>query len=86
MSVPGQGAESSKIDVDNTGLCNWITIKVSKIFLEELPSIVGRITDKLIVKFEERTTTLQTVRETVEMTKRVDLDVRIRHGKKKMTH
>ena len=61
-------AESSKTYAGDIGLHSWITTKVSQILLENLPSIISRITDRMISKFEEITATFQNVGETVEAT------------------
>lgn len=54
MSITRQETEPSEIDAGNVGLHDWNVTKVSQILLEELSSIIGQITDMLIVKFEER--------------------------------
>lgn len=70
MSEHVWGEKSSYIDADNAGLCGWITTEVSHILLEELPGIVGWITNKLISKFE-----------TIEAARGRDLDTETHHRK-----
>lgn len=79
-------AEYSDIDAKNTELCDWIATKVLHTLLEELPSIIGRITDRLIVKFEERTIVIQTMDEIVEANQERDLGLETENGKRKRIH
>ena len=73
--MPGREAEPSKIGAGDAGLCDWITAEVSQIILEELIDIIGRITDRLTAKFEERTIIIRVVREVVEIYREGNLDV-----------
>lgn len=81
--MSGQEAESSENFEDDTGLCSWINIEVSQILLEELPGIIGQVTDKLIAKFQEQTVAFCSVGETIEVTRGRDLGIGKRHEKRK---
>ena len=81
-----RGTEYSVIGTDDTTFRDWITTKVSQILLEELPGIIGRITDMMIVKLEERTTILNDTREIIEATREGNLDVEARPRKRRHAH
>ena len=66
----GREADPYEIGVDS-GLHGWI----SQTLWEEFSGIVSWITVRLITKFKEKTTALQTVRWTIEATTKGDIDV-----------
>ena len=81
MSMSGRETESSDMDADNAGLCDWIVAKVSQILLEEFHGIIGRITDIMIVQFEDEATISRAGREDGESTSEGNLGVEARLGK-----
>lgn len=54
--------------------------------MEELSGIFGRITDRMIFKFEDSTTIFHATRQIIEATRVGNLDVEAQTGKRKLTH
>ena len=82
----GWEAESSEMVTDNTTFHDWIAMKVSQILLEELLDIIDRITNRLIVKFEERVAISSAAREASEADSEGNMIVEARFGKIKQAH
>lgn len=75
MSISRREVESSEIGTDNATFHDLIAMEVSHIFLEDSPGIIGRITNRMIVKFEEQTTIFHATIEIVEATREGNIDV-----------
>lgn len=63
MPMSGLEVESSEIDAKKVRVHDWITNEISQILLEEFWGIIGRIMDRLIVRFEEGTAVIRNVEE-----------------------
>lgn len=82
MLMTGREADISGIDASKEVLCDRNVVEVSKNLLEELPGIIGRISDRLAVKLEERIIVTRTVTKISETTREGNLEVGTRQGKK----
>ena len=63
-----------------------ISKEVSRALCEELPDIIGHVTDRLVARFEGRILAVQAVDEIVEVTQEHEIGLDKKLGKKKQTH
>ena len=68
---------------DDAGLRRWIAAEVSRAVLEELPSMIGRITDRVMTSFGERDAAMHAVQEAAVMVRGRKPEVLIRQRKRK---
>lgn len=80
------GVESFVMGMDDATFRDQISTEVSHILLEELPGIIGQITDKLIIKFDEQSPILRATREIFEVTREGNLDMETQSGKRRHAH